>query len=189
MDEHTTQDQGWSTSGANREQGCPLTQCVQASTRKDTQVGMGKPAKVKQDKCGKERDKTRGLQGGTVCLAHQCLAWKKCPAEKELSCSPFTVIHNFNYSRAKYPVNEPSKVGAWIALGHTPTNTGARDPPGGYQGITKMRTCGLFPGWYGLTSQDLLTALQMFQNPDQLQDNWLKDEASQTAPVKIGPSS
>ncbi|KAL6034832.1 hypothetical protein STEG23_015275, partial [Scotinomys teguina] len=26
-------------------------------------------------------------------------------------------------------------------------------------------------------------------NPDQLQDNWLKDEASQTAPVKIGPSS
>ncbi|KAL6034790.1 hypothetical protein STEG23_001558, partial [Scotinomys teguina] len=24
---------------------------------------------------------------------------------------------------------------------------------------------------------------------DQLQDNWLKDEASQTAPVKIGPSS
>ncbi|KAL6041631.1 hypothetical protein STEG23_034762, partial [Scotinomys teguina] len=53
----------------------------------------------------------------------------------------------------------------------------------------KMRTCGLFPGWYGLTSQDLLTALQMFQNPDQLQDNWLKDEASQTAPVKTGPSS
>ncbi|KAL6039368.1 hypothetical protein STEG23_029028, partial [Scotinomys teguina] len=53
----------------------------------------------------------------------------------------------------------------------------------------KMRTCGLLPGWYGLTSQDLLTALQMFQNPDQLQDNWLKDEASQTAPVKIGPSS
>ncbi|KAL6029898.1 hypothetical protein STEG23_030829 [Scotinomys teguina] len=34
-----------------------------------------------------------------------------------------------------------------------------------------------------------LTALQMFQNQDQLQDNWLKDEASQTAPVKIGPSS
>ncbi|KAL6042398.1 hypothetical protein STEG23_017292 [Scotinomys teguina] len=53
----------------------------------------------------------------------------------------------------------------------------------------KMKTCGLLPGWYGLTSQDLLTALQMFQNPDQLQDNWLKDEASQTAPVKIGPSS
>ncbi|KAL6089810.1 hypothetical protein STEG23_025758 [Scotinomys teguina] len=53
----------------------------------------------------------------------------------------------------------------------------------------KMRNCGLLPGWYGLTSQDLLTALQMFQNPDQLQDNWLKDEASQTAPVKIGPSS
>ncbi|KAL6082373.1 hypothetical protein STEG23_021528 [Scotinomys teguina] len=52
-----------------------------------------------------------------------------------------------------------------------------------------MRTCGLLPGWYGLTSQDLLTALQMFQNPDQLQDNWLKDEASQTAPVKIGASS
>ncbi|KAL6079804.1 hypothetical protein STEG23_035509, partial [Scotinomys teguina] len=53
----------------------------------------------------------------------------------------------------------------------------------------KMRTCGLLPGWYGSTSQDLLTALQMFQNPDQLQDNWLKDEASQTAPVKIGASS
>ncbi|KAL6082840.1 hypothetical protein STEG23_030392 [Scotinomys teguina] len=53
----------------------------------------------------------------------------------------------------------------------------------------KMRTCRLLPGWYGLTSQDLLTALQMFQNPDQLQDNWLKDEASQTAPVKTGPSS
>ncbi|KAL6094185.1 hypothetical protein STEG23_005415 [Scotinomys teguina] len=52
-----------------------------------------------------------------------------------------------------------------------------------------MRTCGLLPGWYGLTSQDLLTALQMFQNPDQLQDNWLKDEASQTAPVKIEQSS
>ncbi|KAL6086785.1 hypothetical protein STEG23_031115 [Scotinomys teguina] len=55
--------------------------------------------------------------------------------------------------------------------------------------IQTMRTCGLLPGWYGLTSQDLLTALQMFQNPDQLQDNWLKDEASQTAPVKIGASS
>ncbi|KAL6083826.1 hypothetical protein STEG23_027736 [Scotinomys teguina] len=54
---------------------------------------------------------------------------------------------------------------------------------------SKMRTCGLLPGWYGLTSQDLLTTLQMFQNPDQLQDNWLKDEASQTAPVKIGASS
>ncbi|KAL6092286.1 hypothetical protein STEG23_025964 [Scotinomys teguina] len=54
---------------------------------------------------------------------------------------------------------------------------------------TKMKTCGLLPGWYGLTSQDLLTALQMFQNPDQLQDNWLKDEASQTAPVKIEQSS
>ncbi|KAL6079882.1 hypothetical protein STEG23_014334 [Scotinomys teguina] len=53
----------------------------------------------------------------------------------------------------------------------------------------KMKACGLLPGWYGLTSQYLLTALQMFQNPDQLQDNWLKDEASQTAPVKIGPSS
>ncbi|KAL6047705.1 hypothetical protein STEG23_008955 [Scotinomys teguina] len=53
----------------------------------------------------------------------------------------------------------------------------------------KMKTCGLLPGWYGLTSQDLLTALQMFQNPDQLQDNWLKDEASQTAPVKIEQSS
>ncbi|KAL6045003.1 hypothetical protein STEG23_012816, partial [Scotinomys teguina] len=53
----------------------------------------------------------------------------------------------------------------------------------------KMKTCGLLPGWYGLTSQDLLTALQMFQNPDQLQDNWLKDEDSQTAPVNIGPSS
>ncbi|KAL6080685.1 hypothetical protein STEG23_008829 [Scotinomys teguina] len=53
----------------------------------------------------------------------------------------------------------------------------------------KMRTCGLLPGWYGLTSQDLLTALLMFQNPDQLQDNWLKDEVSQTAPVKIGASS
>ncbi|KAL6082943.1 hypothetical protein STEG23_026179 [Scotinomys teguina] len=52
-----------------------------------------------------------------------------------------------------------------------------------------MRTCGLLPAWYGLTSQDLLTALQMFQNPDQLQDNWLKDETSQTAPVKIGASS
>ncbi|KAL6067663.1 hypothetical protein STEG23_031467 [Scotinomys teguina] len=52
----------------------------------------------------------------------------------------------------------------------------------------KMKTCGLLPGWYGLTSQDLLTALQMFQNPDQLQDNWLKDEASQTAPVKIEQS-
>ncbi|KAL6031921.1 hypothetical protein STEG23_010147, partial [Scotinomys teguina] len=52
-------------------------------------------------------------------------------------------------------------------------------------GREKMKTCGLLPGWYGLTSQDLLTALQMFQNPDQLQDNWLKDEASQTAPVKI----
>ncbi|KAL6041405.1 hypothetical protein STEG23_026196, partial [Scotinomys teguina] len=56
-------------------------------------------------------------------------------------------------------------------------------------GLKTMRTCGLLPGWYGLTSQDLLTALQMFQNPDQLQDNWLKDEASQTAPVKIGASS
>ncbi|KAL6039635.1 hypothetical protein STEG23_012562, partial [Scotinomys teguina] len=53
----------------------------------------------------------------------------------------------------------------------------------------KMKTCGLLPGWYGLTSKDLLTALQMFQNPDQLQDNWLKDEASQTAPVKIEQSS
>ncbi|KAL6035147.1 hypothetical protein STEG23_016853 [Scotinomys teguina] len=53
----------------------------------------------------------------------------------------------------------------------------------------KIKTCGLLPGWYGLPSQDLLTALQMFQNPDQLQDNLLKDEASQTAPVKIGPSS
>ncbi|KAL6062609.1 hypothetical protein STEG23_004223, partial [Scotinomys teguina] len=50
-----------------------------------------------------------------------------------------------------------------------------------------MRTCGLLPGWYGLTSQDLLTALQMFQNQDQLQDNWLKDDSPQTAPVRIGP--
>ncbi|KAL6045670.1 hypothetical protein STEG23_015756 [Scotinomys teguina] len=55
--------------------------------------------------------------------------------------------------------------------------------------LQKMRTCGLLPGWYGLTSQDLLTGPQMFQNPDQHQDNWLKDQASQTAPVKIGPSS
>ncbi|KAL6038631.1 hypothetical protein STEG23_012958 [Scotinomys teguina] len=55
--------------------------------------------------------------------------------------------------------------------------------------LQKMKNFGLLPGWYVLTSQDLLTALQMFQNPDQLQDNWLKDEASQTVPVKIGPSS
>ncbi|KAL6091643.1 hypothetical protein STEG23_022249 [Scotinomys teguina] len=39
--------------------------------------------------------------------------------------------------------------------------------------ILKMRNCGLLPDWYGSTSQDRLTSLQMFQHP--------------AAPVRIGP--
>ncbi|KAL6030593.1 hypothetical protein STEG23_036550 [Scotinomys teguina] len=52
-----------------------------------------------------------------------------------------------------------------------------------------LRTCGLLPGWYGSTSQDLLTAFRCSNIQISFKASDSKDEAPQTDPVKIGSSS